>query len=575
MSNLCKSCGAPLKEGATKCIYCGTPVPKETAPASQPVNSNTGAGQGTSLFGSYDISSISNAFQTVNGDSGSNDATNHFADRNWRNDWAIKRKKTQNKLGIVLTNTANLKDSRRFDRALNDYIAKKSAEGVDYCILDISKQNVHKVSKNTIEEVVELLKKVYETAVPDYLMIVGDHTVVPCIKWKAVPGVGDKFIPSDLPYITLDTDSPWEGAEYSFENVTQVGRVPTCAETNFEEAVVYFENTAAFVPYQKITAFAYSSLSWVQTSVNEFKNVNPTMITSPDHTSNAIIANIPGFVLFNGIEDKYNLLCFDLHGSETTQVWYGDYMDQFFEAFESKHFPNNTNGYVICSVACYGAKPNVRVGKIPTILNYALTHKCVAFVGSTMSAWGGVGGHMSCANYLLSYFNEGISHGLTVGRSFLNALDFFYQRDINEKEIKTVAEFGLYGDPSVVLITGNAMKTFSASRNPGMSSTTKNPKKAFRFISCDGNDDDGMSMRNFSLSEFNRMRNMACTIRSKGDNFVVSNFSTMSGVEPKVYKLDGKEEYRAVYTKNVGDVSVMVSVHTDANGNIKETYVSK
>ncbi len=569
MSNLCKNCGAPLKDGATKCIYCGTPAPVQPVAPQQPEAPY--AEPQISTFSPYNPTYAGNVPTVAQSDA----KYSYFADRSWRNDWSEKRRKTQNKIGIVLTNTEKLKDSSRFDRALSDYIAKKSDEGIDYCVLDISKQSVHKVSKNTIEEVIELLKKVYETAVPDYLMIVGDHTVVPCIKWKAVPGVGDKFIPSDLPYITLDTDSPWDGAEYSFENLTQVGRVPACAETNFEEAVIYFENTMAFRPYQKATPFAYSSISWVKTSVNEFKNVNPVMITSPEHTSSALTALIPGFVLFGGVEDKYNLLCFDLHGAETTQVWYGDYMDQCFEAFKADLFPKDTRGYVVCSVACYGAKPNVRVGKTPSLLNYALTHKCVAFVGSTMSAWGGVSGNLSCANHLLSNFNEHVTHGMTVGKSFLNALDFFYKRDINEKEIKTVAEFGLYGDPSVVLIEGSAMKTFSTARNPGMSRPYKNPDKAFRIVSCDGSDDDGMTIRNFSTSEFNRMKNMACTIRSRGDNFVLSNFSAMSGVEPKVYKVCGREGYRAVYSKNIGDLNMMVSVHTDDNGNIKETYVSK
>ena len=572
MSNICKICGASLRPGYSNCVYCGTPIeaepvsaPPAQSPAAQPSYNNS------FVPSSGYVPSSPWGYPTSQSKSSSVDQV--FADRNWKNNW-IQAKKDSEKLGILLTNTDKLRDRSRFDRALKDYLAKKATENIKYYVLDLSNQSVHKRLNYDIDDVVELIRKVYDVAVPDYLMIVGDHSVIPCIKWKAVPGVGDKFIPSDLPYITLDTDSPWDGTEYSFDNLTQVGRVPTCAETNFEEAVVYFDNTAAFKPYQKTTSFAYSSLSWVKTSINEFKALNPVMITSPEHTSDLATSRMPGFVLFKGIEDRYNFLCFDVHGAETTQTWYGDINDRAFKAFESGLLPKNTQGYVLCSVACYGAKPNIRPGKTPSILVDALAKKCIAFVGSTMSAWGGVDGYMSCANILMARFTECVPKGMTVGKAFLESLDALYEGNVNEKTIKTVAEFALYGDPSVRLVEVSTMKTFSTFGGLGISRPRKNPNKAFNIVSFDG-DGDGATIRNFSTSEYNRMQNIANAIRNRGNNYVMSNFSTMSGVEPQIYKVVGREGYRAVYSRSSGDLDIMVCVHTDDNGNIQETFVSK
>ena len=49
----------------------------------------------------------------------------------------------------------------------------------------------------------------------------------------------------------------------------------------------------------------------------------------------------------------------------------------------------------------------------------------------------------------------------------------------------------------------------------------------------------------------------------------------MQSVQPKVYKVMGKEEYRAVYAKNEGKVKSIVTMHLDGKGNVKKVYHSK
>ena len=599
MSKLCRNCGAPINLGDQKCIYCGFYLPEE--PQMQPVSQETvNAPNPTSTPDStptptptptiptwfvpsapiippsapMPISTLQPVRTTIS-ESNSGTSTDVrtgydiFSRENWSDEW-LKKNKSGKRVGIVLTNIDDISSPEKFVGSLERYIEKRSGAEIEYCLLDLATQKVARLSKLTCENIIGLLKKIYGVAVPTYLLIVGDHSVIPCAEWENECRDGDDTVPSDLAYITLDTDSPWDGADYSFGNLTRVGRIPTCANSNFKEAIQYFDNTVDFKPYKSAKSFAYSALVWEKTSKAAFAHLSPTLITSPKYTTDEKTASRGGLTLLKSLSNTFNLLCFNLHGSDASHVWYGQQGQSYPEAARKSILPTDTSGYAIVTEACYGARPAVKVGKEQSMVGYALTNKCVAFVGSTRIAYGQCDGGMSAADIIANTFTKHAAKGMTAGAAFLKALDELCRGRMNEVAVKTLAEFALYGDPSVTLIESNAPKTYSAASKICMSSPKKNPEKAFKLVPCGAD-----AFTNYSLNDRAKIQLTAYSVRENGKGYMMSNFSSMSNVEPKIFKLMGGGGYRAVYSKVEGGINTVIRVHTDEQGNVESVYTSK
>jgi hypothetical protein len=412
------------------------------------------------------------------------------------------------------------------------------------------------------------------------LLIIGDSTVVPCADWDNLGDGYDDNVPSDLAYISLDNTSPWDGVEYDFENITQVGRIPAKATNGFSEAIAYFENAKKFVGYTGTKSFAYSAHVWQRTTSAEFSHLNPNLITSPKYTCNSRDAGSNGLWLLDRLSPDYNMVCFNLHGSDDSHVWYGQIGDFYPDAFDKNLLPQN-NGYVLLTEACYGARPTYS----DSIVVNALKNGCMAFVGSSRIAYGWDDGRICCADVIAQHFTYHVARGETVGNAFLYALSALSQNEMNEIEIKTLAEFSLYGDPSVRLVRADAHSMQKAKKSGAVAAKYSKPKKdksrAIVFASCDGGMMKGgknsriVPLSYCSTTEQSQMKLMANHVTKVGAEYLTKNFAAISNVKPNVYKVVGKEEYRAVYAKKVGGIKVVVHMHMDGKGNMKEVYHSK
>jgi hypothetical protein len=88
-------------------------------------------------------------------------------------------------------------------------------------------------------------------------------------------------------------------------------------------------------------------------------------------------------------------------------------------------------------------------------------------------------------------------------------------------------------------------------------------------------DNERRLVEGFSPEEQEHIKKMVSHVSQKSNEYVLKKCSDMESVQPKVYKVMGKEEYRAVYTKNEGKVKSVVKMHLDAKGNVKKVYHSK
>ena len=493
----------------------------------------------------------------------------NFSD--WKESWKNHKER---KCGIILTDTRKLTDVKTFNAAVYQYIKYRKQNGISYTFLDLANEKVIGNVEPKIENIISLLRKIYQVRVPNYLMIIGDDNVIPkAIFANGVPGE-DKFVPSDFCYISLDLSNPWGGTKYNLVHSTPVGRIPASVNNNFSEALIYFKNAIEFKPYSSFKGFALTANVWSKTSANVFAEVTKNILESPAYSIEPKLLELPLPSL-----DGYNLLGFNVHGSGQSNNWFGQLESHYPTAFSSKCLPNEANGYVLCTEACYGAKSKISIENKTSILLNALQKKCIGFVGSSMIAYGAANGGMGCADVIANVFMNSVIKGMELGDSFKTALVKLNKDQMRETEIKTLVEFALYGDPSLVFIE-NKMKNIAFERQEmKITEVEEDVARAIELIPIsplEGFVKNG-NIKNvaYSPSQNQAIKNIANVIQNCSAKFVNCGHEAFSETQPLLFKLYGSNEYRSLYQKEVNGINEILYLHLDGEGNVKEAYSSK
>ena len=621
MAILCKYCGGLSPDGRVKCKYCSMPFDAKTSEKSK-AKASTKDGNKTSTKGKGSSSEKPSAAKPKTGGNtvakkepikpkakpSTDDKTQKptaagkipktsgksaeksassakktgksyelgyescFDSADYLTKW--KRFAKNGNAGLILTNSSGLTYPETFLLEIKKYCAARKAY-VHYTILDL-RTFPNKKNYSDCPTIVSLLNEIYSAAVPSYLMIVGDNSVIPFMNWENGAGDDDRFVPSDLPYITLDATSPWEGKDYSFIGATRVGRVPSSPINGFANAIKYFQFAATYKPLA-VKPFALTAYEWTQASNLVFAKMKCPVLSSPEYTCSTSYVSTFGLRRVPDVSDK-TLLAFNLHGSDGTHYWYGQKGSVYPEAFEAECLPKSKAGYTICVEACYGARPNVEKGCDRSIVLSALSDKCVAFVGSTRIAYGAVGSSMSCADVIAHAFIDSVTNSKTSGEAFLDSLTALLKSGHDENVIKTLAEFALYGDPSIIPFAGNASIVSASTANIGRKVKTKtNASKAIKLIPCDKT---AVKSTNASFAVYSKeVEKSLVTVQNVSavsDNYFGKNFSQIPKSKPKVFKVAGANEYRTIYKTKIGSKMVAyVKLHIDGKGKVLKTYISK
>ena len=490
-----------------------------------------------------------------------------FAERNWEGAWkALLSDGKYEACGIILTNTSdcpeNLKDE--FRRTVSEYISCKSQAGVCYCVLDMATQSVkNSLFGNSLSDVgflVKVLKEICKIAAPKYLLILGDRSCIGSAKWENLlndpDGDSDAFVDSDLPYVALNAESPFEGGSRAF--CLDVGRIPSVAKNGFREACAYLKNAMNYEECTYSSSFALSAKEWETVSRVNFRNASPEFYTCPPFTLVEEMRQYQFDVLPN--DNRHNLLCFNLHGSPTHHYWLsGDGT----LAYSPKCLPNgNDIGYVLCTEACYGAKPIISEDGDQSILISALAGHCLGFVGSTQIAYGLPdvallhGGSPCCADILIGEFATRVANGDSLGDAYMRALSAMTENrsTLKGEEIKTIASFGLYGDPSLRLIRGGNRK----------SAASQTESKSFHI-----------PMPDVRRAVYTKLVAVSHQLSEIMNEAIAKFYNGMENVTPRYYAVSGYDGYKAACKKETSHTSDVLSIYFDKNGNIEEVYVSK
>lgn len=527
MSYYCENCGNKLSDDARFCDSCGHKVSGEELLFA--VNASKDKSE-IDLFSSLD----------------------------WETDW---RKATSgncnDSIGIILTNTENcnfIDLGERYYKILRNYIEYCQLDGMKYFVLDMHSQKVYtnNLNKlNSVEFVVNTLKYIYKCGAFDYLMILGDRDAIPSIQWENKAGDSDEIVHSDLCYATLEINSPFDVV--SKNTLYGVGRIPSSCKNGFVEAIKYLENILNNNP-KTIHPVAISADEWKKVSNINFNKFGATVYACPPFS----FVHQEGALQINNSEE-YNFLCFNLHGSSSHDYWVsGDGTKGFSPECLSKI----SGGYLICTEACYGAKPMIRQGVSQSVLMTAMQTGCIAFLGSTEIAYGipdavlEEGADPCAADILVGHFAQYACAGDTIGQAYQKALaDLIYANEnMMPEDIKTIASFALYGDPSRTFVQKN--NKFNINHH----------KDLLRKDIVFPNVRLAVNMR---LVEVNKQ------ISDKISTYVNSFLKDFSSICPIYYAVVGYEGYKASFKKETSDGVENLNIYLNNCGQVTKVYRTK
>lgn len=532
----CENCGAELPAGARFCEECGAQVD------------------------SYNEPTASGLLKESDGNS---DYSTTFID-NWSEKWASAAHAAGNdELGIILTDIQALAtqlscSASDLQTTIIIYTASAAKRGVHYHLLDLGNNGISSIDGKNVSATVNVLKSIAAVARPKYLLILGNEDIVNVTYWENKCADHDDEVAADLPYATLDTNSPWDGQKYDFSQVLRVGRVPSYKGEQIAQFATYFNNAQSGInSINRIVPYGLSALVWEPASAAQFNKIGSGKInTSPSITLENVKETLP---------QDANVLFFNLHGSDQTKYWYGQEGASYPETFSPETIKSLRGPYFLGVEACYGARYTDGLNPDESIVLSAMQNGCLALLGSSKIAYGPCVPPATCADIIIGTFLKEVSNGESAGDAYCEALKLLMSsEEPNDSTIKTLAEFSLYGDPSARTrrnITKSILSKAVAESSRGIHVPMPDIRRAVNAKLIDADCKAVLAYRNNPV-KFAANR-----------NFNIAEY--LQDVEPKYYQVGQTNLYQAVYNKTFGLHKTTVKVYFDESGNVKKELFSK
>jgi len=296
---------------------------------------------------------------------------------------------------------------------------------------------------------------VYRAFAPDYLLILGAIDVVPHQDMtnpvhNSKGDDDDKYAYGDLPYAC---EAPYSRDAKDFVGPTRVvGRLPdVTGSTDPNYLAKLLQVAAEYKPTapSQTTYFAVSAQIWAKST--------KLSIQHTFNTSAAKVENVPpkGFKWSQG-QLQARMHFFNCHGASRSSRFYGQPKsgkDEYPPALYADYIDGKIReGTIVAAECCYGAQLYhlSATQKHMGICNVYLANKAYGFFGSTTIAYGPEKSNGQ-ADLVCRYFLQNVLGGASLGRAVLHARQTFVRGSspIHPKNLKTLAQFNLYGDPSL------------------------------------------------------------------------------------------------------------------------------
>jgi hypothetical protein len=327
---------------------------------------------------------------------------------------------------------------------LDDAVAMKSFKGKAVTIPVDPRQNK------------EAIDAIFKSGDPDYLVILGSIDVVPHQDMAnpvfAPQDDPDKFAYGDLPYAC---ETPYSRDIATFKGPTRVvGRLPDLTNQTKEVAspshlisLLRFAETFKSRPAADYAAyFGMSTFSWRKSSelslTNVFGNSSAITIAPPGKPPQPKKRLSPLSHFIN------------CHGASADPEFFGEKGNSQPVSYTSKDITKKiSTGTVAAMECCYGAElyDSVLLGLPLPICQQYLIQGAHGYFGSSTIAYGPAEGN-GAADLIAQYFLREVLKGASIGRAALTARQQFVSQvgELDPVDLKTLAQFNLLGDPSVV-----------------------------------------------------------------------------------------------------------------------------
>jgi hypothetical protein len=337
---------------------------------------------------------------------------------------------------------------------------------------------------------------------PDYFVLLDGPDAIPHIILQPISGLndGDLDIPSDLPYASA---GPFSNSANDHLQVTRVvGRLPMpkgSTDANAFAKLIDLCSTHTPKPATEYsTYFAMSADTWkVSTQLNL-----STLFGSHASLSVSPTAGHSGIDQF--LVSLTHLI--NCHGATHDTRFYGQQANSFPVAMNSPQVaPHVAKGTVVAAECCFGAELYdqalaATVGA-PMSMVYLLGG-AAAYVGSTNKAYGPFNTNGQ-GDLMVQFFVDAVLKGASTGRAMLQARQRFVntQRMADPTNLKTLAQFVLFGDPSIVPVNSQSQPVIAVDKGAGVDAAAPmaTAKEVFGGVTTAGDDRSGRRLRRVSL----------------------------------------------------------------------------
>lgn len=294
---------------------------------------------------------------------------------------------------------------------------------------------------------------------PDYILIAGAQDVVPFQPLKNLihsPDDEDAIVPSDLPYAC---DKPWSEDPGKFVSPTRVvGRLPDLPGGKDPK---YFRSLVRDAIASK-PASHKDYLNYLSISVYEWRLSTEESLRNIFGNSDNLHLSPTKGPRWTPTQLKAKTHFINCHGALEDGNYYGQKGSSYPIAHTSGWLEKKiAKGTIVAAECCYGAQlydPAITESGYPSLASQYLVQHAVAVAGSTTIAYGPAEGQ-GLADLITQYFLINVLRGASTGRAFLEARQRFLDEmgpTLDPYEIKTLSQFYLLGDPSLVPVKAPA-----------------------------------------------------------------------------------------------------------------------
>jgi len=331
--------------------------------------------------------------------------------------------------------------------SLDDSVTMKKLSAPAVTAKDNPKQN-----KNAIDAV-------YKALTPDYLMLLGSTDVIPHQDLKNPLYAGpngddtDEFAFGDLPYAC---EAPYSQQPHDFVGPTRVvGRLPDVTGGSDPAYLIDLIKIAA--GYKTIDHQAFMNYFGVTAQI--WEDSTKLSVTNTFGSASDLQDVPPRNFKWKSSQLSRLAHFFNCHGADRSPQFFGQPASgahKYPPSMDAAYIGGKiSEGTIVAAECCYGGQLYAATNLVPQIglCNTYLANKCYGFFASTTIAYGPSTGNGQ-ADYICQFFLKGVATGASIGRAALQARQQFAKiaSPPDPSDIKTMAQFNLYGDPSITPI---------------------------------------------------------------------------------------------------------------------------